>query len=369
MIRSVKKLIPLFYPHCPSGVGDKIEELFKKGEITEGKVSEKFEKLLSKYLKNPNCVLLNSCTSALTLAYRLCNLKRGDEVITTPYTCMATNEPLYNMEINFKFADIEKETGNLCPKSIKENLTNKTKAIVVTHWAGQPANILAIKKIIGKKKIKIIEDAAHAFGASLINKKIGNHGDFVCFSFQAIKHFTTGDGGLLVCKKKSDAARAKLLRWFGLSRNYKGNKWNQDIKESGYKFHMNNLVAAIGVEQMKTIKKKIAGHIKNGLLFDKKIKNSKIYKIKRLEKSTSSYWVYTILVKNKLNFMKYMTNNGVRVDEINFRNDRYSVFKKFKKKLPNTKFFDNRAINIPVGWWLTNQQKKKIIYLCNNYNV
>ena len=264
---SKEKFIKLLKPHNPGKIGKKIENLFKQGEITEGKFSKKFEDMVSNYLNNKNCVLLNSGTSALTLAYRLIDFKRGDEVITTPFTCMATNEPLYNDKINFKFCDIDPLTGNASINSIKKLINNKTKAIVVVHWGGLPFDVVRLKKIIGNKNIKIVEDAAHALGSKLYGKKIGNHGDFVCFSFQAIKHITTGDGGLLVCKKKSDAKKAKLLRWFGLDRNFKGNKWLQDIKHSGYKFHLNNIASLIGCEQMKYVNSIIKTHTRNGKLF------------------------------------------------------------------------------------------------------
>ena len=362
-----KKYIKLLKPHFPAGIGKRIEELFKKGEITEGKYSEKFEKMIGNYLGNKNCALVNSGTSALTLAYRLLNLKKNDEVITTPFTCMATNEPLYNDKIKFKFCDIDPYTGNASIESIKKLINAKTKAIVVVHWGGLPFDVDKLKKVIGKKKIKIIEDAAHALGAKLNGKKIGNHGDFICFSFQAIKHITTGDGGMLVCKKKSHAEKAKLLRWFGLNRKVKGNKWLQDIKVSGYKFHLNNIASRIGCEQMKYINKIISKHQKNGIFFDKKINNKKIKIIKKNKNLKSAYWVYSLLVDDKEKFRKHMEKHKIQCDEVSFRNDRYTIFKKFRIKLSGTDYFDKHMINIPVGWWLTLNDVKKIVRIANNY--
>ena len=160
------------------------------------------------------------------------------------------------------FADIDPLTGNIDPESVRKKITNKTKAISAVHWAGQPFDISEINSIAKEHGIKVIEDAAHAFGASYEDKPIGSphSSDYVCFSFQAIKHLTTGDGGLLACKTKEDSDRAKRLRWFGLDRKYKGNKWNQDITECGYKFHMNNIIAAIGIQQMKYINSTVKTH-------------------------------------------------------------------------------------------------------------
>ena len=361
------KRIKLLKPHYPIGIGKKIEELFKLGQLTEGKFSDKFEKKLSSYLSNNNCVLVNSGTSALTLAYRLLNLKKKDEVITTPFTCMATNEPLYNDKIKFKFCDIDPKTGNASFESIKKLINKNTKAIVVVHWGGLPVDIPKLKKIINNKKIKIIEDAAHALGAKINKKKIGNHGDYICFSFQAIKDITSGDGGLLVCKNKSDAKKARLLRWFGLNRNVKGNKWLQDIKFSGYKFHLNNIASRIGYEQMKYVNKIIKIHQRNGKFYDKNIKNKKIQLIKKNKNLKSSYWLYSIIVDDKKKFKNYMRKHKIECDEVSFRNDRYSVFKKFRKELKGTDYFNNHMLNIPTGWWVSKNEAKYIVEKINKY--
>ena len=361
-------MIRLLKPHYPKGIGAKIENLFKIGKITEGKCSEKFEKKIANYIGNKNSVLVNSGTSALTLAYRLLELKKNDEVITTPFTCMATNEPLYNDKIKFKFCDIDSNTGNACIKSILKLVTNKTKAIIVTHWAGNPFDVDKLKKKIFSRNIRIIEDAAHALGAKLNGKRIGNHGDFICFSFQAIKHITTGDGGLLVCKRRKDAEKAKLLRWFGLDRNFKGNKWLQDIKYSGYKFHLNNIGGIIGLEQTKYLNKIIKTHIRNGKYYDKYITNPKLRLILKNSKIQSSYWLYSLLVDNKNKFKKYLKKHNIECDEISFRNDRYSVFEKYKNpNTPGLDDFDKHMVNIPVGWWVSKKNLKKIVEIVNKY--
>lgn len=367
-MKNKQKIIPLFKPHYPKGIGNKIENVFKSGIITEGVHSDKFEKKISSYISNKNSVLLNSCTSALTLAYHLSDIKENDEVITTPFTCMATNEPLINLGAKIKFADIEPLTGNISAKSVENLINKKTKAIVATHWAGQPFEIKYINQLAAKYNCKVIEDAAQALGAKYNNQMIGNSSDFVCFSFQAIKHLTTVDGGLLSCNNKKNADRAKLLRWFGLNRDNKGNKWNQDIKESGYKFHMNNVLATIGIEQMKYINNIIGSHKKNGKFFDKNIQNIKIEKFTRFKHIESSYWTYPILVDDKFKFKKFMHKNRISCDEVTYRNDKYTILKKVdNSKLPGLEYFAKHMVNIPVGWWLTEKEKKHIVDVTNSY--
>ncbi len=358
--------IPLFKIRKTTGISKKIESVFRTGEITEGKYSKIFEDKLCNYFQNKNCVLVNSATSALTLAYRLIGLKKNDEVLVTPLTCMATNQPLENIGVKLKFVDIDKNTGNISLKDLRRKITKKTKAISFVHWAGNPVNLYELKKITDEYKVPIIEDAAHAFGATLRNKKIGNFKNYTVFSFQAIKHLTTVDGGMLICPTSRVAKRARKLRWFGLNRNFKGNKWKQDIKESGYKFHMNNISAVIGIEQLKQIDKILDKHRNNAQLYNQSINNKKI-KLLKFNKN-SSFWIFSLLVDNKNRFKKYLNNHNILSDEVHIRNDKYSIFKKFyNPNLQNMNYFEKHMMNIPVGWWLNKKDVNHIIKVINNY--
>ena len=361
-------MIPLFKVHYPEGIGRKIDDVFQSGFITEGEYSDQFEREFGEYIGNSNCCLTNSCTSAIVLSLRLCGIGPGDEVISSPMTCMATNEPVYNSGAKLVWADIDPKTGNISPESVMAKITPNTKAIIAVHWAGQPFDISEINNIAQQHGLKVIEDAAHALDSTYNGKKIGNHSDFVCFSFQAIKHLTTGDGGALLCKNKSDSERAKSLRWFGLDRKYKGSKWEQDIAESGYKFHMNNITAVIGLEQLKHIETITQRHQENACKYDKKITNPKITKLKRFKNSTSSCWIYSLLCETRDDLQKYLKNKGIHSDVVHMRNDKYSVFKEFNKgSLSNLDYFGVRLLNIPVGWWLKNEDVNFIIDSLNSY--
>lgn len=363
-------MIPLFKVHVPPNIGVAIQNVFDSGVITEGEYADRFENEFSNLVNNQNSSLVNSGTSALTLAYRLSDVGPDTEIITTPMTCMATNEPAHTMGAKIVFADIDPETGNIDPESVKKLLNRKTRAVVGVHWAGQPYDIDSLNEVVKNynENIKTIEDAAHALGASYNEKPIGSHSDFVCFSFQAIKHLTTVDGGAICSLRKEDDSRIKRLRWFGLDRKYQGSKWEQDITESGYKFHMNNVNAAIGLEQMKYIKNIIDSHKNNGILYDKNITNPKIKKLKRDSKSVSSSWIYTLLVENREDFKNYLSKNEIASDVVHVRNDNYTVFKDFKKNnLSGADYFCSRMINIPVGWWLSEDDLQKVINVVNNY--
>ncbi len=362
-------MIPLFKVHYPVGIGQKIEDLFKSGIITEGEYSDKFEDQFSKFVGNPYTALVNSATSALVLAYRMCDVGPGTEVISTPMTCMATNEPIVNAGAKIVWADIDPTTGNIDPQNVESLITEKTKAIVGVYWAGQPFEIDEIMQIGRKYKIPVIADAAHALGSTYKNKQISTLCDYTVYSFQAIKHLTTADGGALACKNKLDFERIKLLRWFGIDRKYPGSKWEQDINECGYKFHMNNVNAIIGLEQMKYIDGIISSHKKNAKFFDENIKNINIELLRRDEKSDPAYWLYSVLVDDSEKFKKYMFENGIATDRVHVRNDEYTVFNDFRSSegLRGCDTFCSKLMNIPVGWWLTEEDLAHIVKVVNSY--
>ena len=162
-----------------------------------------------------------SGTDALHLAYILAGIKKNDEVITPVFTCTATNIPLLYIGAKIKFVDADPNTMNICIKDLKKKITKKTKAIICVHYGGIPCDMDEIKKIAKKNKIKVIEDAAQALGGKYNKQNIGTISDFTTFSFQAIKHITTGDGGMLCIKDKKLIEKAKRIRWFGIDRKKK----------------------------------------------------------------------------------------------------------------------------------------------------
>ena len=363
-------MIPLFKVHTPDGVAEAVASVWESGFVTEGEYSDKFEKLFGEYVENENTSLVNSCTSALALTSRMCGVQPGDEIITTPMTCMATNEPFFNDGAKLVWADIDPTTGNICPESVKKLITPKTKAIVGVHWAGQPFDIDSINDIASEHGVKVVEDAAHALGATYRGKPIGTHSDHVCFSFQAIKHITTADGGAICSKTEEDDQRIKSLRWFGLNRKYQGSKWEQDITESGFKYHMNNTNSIIGILQMNHVHDIVNGHKRNYHFYNENISNSRVTKMRIDPKSESSCWIYTVLVKDREDFMLHLAENGIASDPVHVRNDTYSVFKDFRKldsELPGAREFCSQHVNIPVGWWLSEEDRNHIVSVVNRY--
>lgn len=362
--------IPLFKVHMPEEAVSLVSKTLMSGYISEGDRVLEFEKSLGEYLGNPNVATTNSCTSAITLSLILSGVGPGDEVITTPMSCIATNVPIVSLGAKIVWADIDPTTGNIDPKDVERKITSKTKAIVYVHWAGQPAEIDEINSIAKPKGIKVIEDAAHAFGSEYKGKKIGCHSDFVTFSFQAIKHITTGDGGLIAVNgENASEILEKLIRirWFGLNRKFNRSvtKWETDITEIGYKMHMNDIAASIGLCQMNHAERIVGPHSENAKTLDRELIGIPgLTLIRRSENVKNAAWIYTILLDNeneREKFAQKMTSNGIACNVVHVRNDRYSVFKEFAANLPGVDDFCSRMINIPCGWWLSESDVDHII--------
>ena len=240
----------LFQPYISKKSKKNINKVLSGRWIGQGPMVDKFENKFKKMFGgNNHAIATGAGTDALHLAYILAGLKKGDEVITTVFTCSATNIPLLYMDIKIKFADVDVRTMNICTESVKKLISKKTKAIIFVDYGGLPCDLEELNKIAKKYKIPLIEDAAHALGARYKNKMIGSISDFTTFSFQAIKHFTTGDGGMLTIKDKNLVKKAKRIRWFGIDREGKQKgTWKNDVFEIGYKYQMTDISATLGYD-------------------------------------------------------------------------------------------------------------------------
>lgn len=337
-----------------------IEEVLYSGMIAEGEYVYKFEEKFKDVFNLEGTVLgMSSGTAALHTALLLCGLKPGDEVITTSMTAEPTNLSILYTGAKAIFADVISSSGNISPSSIEEKITKKTKAILVVHYAGYPVKLDEIKKIAEKHHIPLIEDCAHALGAIYDKKSIGNTGDFSIFSFQAIKHLTTIDGGVLHIKNSSLSDEAKKIRWFGMQKGIERTKVN--ITSLGYKYNMNNVTAAIGLVQLAEIKDRINKHILNGQFFDNVIE--KIQGLSHAtfdQNSTPSYWLYTLLSDDWEDIQKKLNEIGVQSSKLHRPNNYHTIFDSNKNALPNLNIFYNRLLHLPCGWWITEETREQI---------
>jgi dTDP-4-amino-4,6-dideoxygalactose transaminase len=355
-------MIPIIKPYLPPKeiLMPRIESILYSGYIAEGETVIEFEKELSSLLHNPYCLTLNSGTAALHIALNLIGVSKGDEVISTALTAEPTNTTIALTGAKVVFADVEYETGLIAPESIEKKITPNTKAIMVVHYGGMVCDMNRINAISEKYNIPVIEDAAHAFLSKYKGKYVGSNSRFTCFSFQAIKHLTTIDGGLLCLKNEEEYDRARKMRWFGLDK--KVARLDSDITEAGFKYHMNNVNATIGLVQLQFLKENVLKYIENGKYFDDHLKNIKGLTLLPYHQNTEpSYWLYTMKVERRADFITMMTAHGIGASPLHLRNDKHSVFDAKHINTPNLDLFYEEFVHIGCGWWLSDEDKEHII--------
>ena len=354
--------VPLFKVFLPpeEELIPRLRDILYSGQISEGQPVADFEKEFATFVGLPNVLSFYSGTAALHIALILAGVKSGDEVISTAMTAEPTNMAICHAGGKIVWADVNPMNGNLSPESIKDQITSKTKAIMVVHYGGIPAPMERIRQIAENAGIPVIEDAAHALGASYGGGPVGEHSDFTMFSLQAIKHMTTVDGGMLACKNAADLPIGRALRWFGMDRQ--ASRTEVDINLVGYKYHMNNVNATIGLVQLNHTSKIIHRHIENGKFFDGALRDVPGLDLCRWDNAAEpSYWFYTILADRRDDLSRYLTENGIGNSQCHKRNDKHSIFASSQRELPGLDSFYDKMLHIPCGWWVSNEDREFIV--------
>lgn len=269
-----RKALPFAVPTIGREEEDEVLAVLRSGWLTTGPRTKKFERMCADYLGVDHAVATNSGTGALHIALAAAGIGPGDEVITTPITWPATANVIHHVGASAVFADVEPDTLNIDPTSVKAAITERTRAIMPVHMAGQPCDMDAIGTLAADHGLVVIEDAAHAFGAQLGETMIGQTSTMAAFSFYATKNLTTGEGGLLVTDDKELADRARTLSLHGITRD----AWRRyapdgsihwELIEPGFKYNMPDLAAAIGIHQLPRLEEFIAVRARHADLYDR----------------------------------------------------------------------------------------------------
>ncbi len=390
-MKKPKDPIQLFKVFMSPTAADEVGKILNSGYIGQGPKVEELEKNVQDFLDCDRVLTLNSGTSGLHLALHLLKkpntttknfdgivsweekwpgIQDGDEVLATALTCTASNFPILANNLKIKWVDVDPTTLNMDLDDLERKITSKTKAIIVVHWGGYPLDLDRLKKIQDKAfelygfKPAIIEDGAHSFGSEYKGKKLGNHGNIVMYSLQAIKHITSIDGGLLVLPYQDLYNRAKLIRWYGIDRNSnkKDFRCEADITEWGFKFHMNDVCATVGIENLKDADAIISKHRDNAKFYDENLKGiNNITLLERHKDHNSAFWIYSLLVENRDGFYKHMKDCGIIVSQVHERNDKHTAVKEFRTPLPTLDKILPKVVSIPVGWWVTEEERQYIV--------
>jgi perosamine synthetase len=345
--------IPIFNTYIDPSAASVIGHVLQSTFLSEGKLVREFESKLYSEFGIYNAVALNSGTSALHLALDVAGISEGDEVIIPAQTFVATGLVVLQKKAIPVFADVDYHTGNISVESIKQKITAKTKAIIPVHWGGYPCDMDEINDLAKQNNIIVIEDAAHALGASYKGRAIGSISDYTCFSFQAIKHLTTGDGGALACL--NDAARVKAMtgRWFGIDRNHARlsllGERQYDIEKMGYKYHMNDYAAALGLANMNNFFVRLVKRIEYADIYRQELNSlNGISLFQHNDDRKSAHWLFGFHVEKREDFIQALKAKGISSSVIHQRIDRNSVFGGLRMDLPAQELFDQTQIHIPL---------------------
>lgn len=337
-----------------------LENILYSGYIATGQPVYDFEDKFRAYIGNPLSLSLHSGTDALHLALILAGVEPGDEVISTPMTAEPTNTSIAMIGAKVVWGDVNPNNGLLDPNSVRSLITDKTKAIMLVHYAGMVCDMDEFNKISKEFNIPIIEDAAHALGSKYNGSMTGCNSPYTIFSLQAIKHLTTVDGGFLSLKDESQMNRALKLRWFGLDKTR--SRLENDITEVGYKYAMNNVNATIGLIQMRHVNEIVGAYISNGKYYDMALQNVEGLKLVDYSQHTEpSYWLYTMKVERRDDFIRMMESEGIMASPLHHRSDTHSIFKESKRDLPQMEEWYKAFVHIPCGWWVTAEDRRHIV--------
>jgi perosamine synthetase len=358
--------IAMFSTFVHPQAAQQVQAVLESTFLSEGKLVREFETRLSAELGLVHPAALNSGTSALHLALEVAGVGHGDEVILAPQTFIASAIVIVQVGARPVFADIQYETGNIDPADIEHRITARTKAIMAVHWGGYPCDLEQIHAIARRHGLVVIEDAAHAPGATYQGRAIGAISDFTCFSFQAIKHLTTGDGGALCALDPEKAQQVFRRRWFGIDRAHSPvseiGEREYDLTDVGYKYHLSDYAAALGLANLQGFharlerRRALVRRYREGL--------GQVAGLRLLEQQPdreSAHWLFGMHVENRLQFIRALKARGIAASVVHDGIDHNTLFGGKRPELVNQRRFDETQIHIPLHDALSSEQVEYII--------
>jgi len=339
-----------------------VVKALKSDLITTGPLVNEFEELLTDFVKCPTFVV-NSGTAALHAAYFGIGITQGDEVITPPNTFIATQATAALLGAKIVFADIDVETGLIDIDCIKRAITNKTKAIVLVDYAGQPCDVQAVRDIIAGRDIKIVQDSAHSLGSFIKGEPVGSQADVTTFSFFATKNITTGEGGAVATRDQQIFRRAREFSRQGLVRDpsrfiYEAHgPWHQEVHEFGLNYRLTDFQCALGISQLSRIMKIKETREQIRVFYETAFSvNPKIRRLKSVTGADPIWHLYPIFVEDRERVFRNLREKGVGVQVNYFPANQHPVFDKLvssQDALRNSDKFYREEISLPIYSGLT----------------
>lgn len=352
-------------PFIPDEAISEINKVLKSGYLTEGVVTREFENNFSDYIGCKYSIAVTSCTTGLEIALRSIGIKPGDEVIVPDYTYPATADVAPILGVTSVLVDVDRTTMLIDYSEIEKAVSEKTKAIIPVSEFGNPLDYSLLNKLKVKYNLKIIEDAACSLGTEYNNKKVGCLADISVFSFHPRKSLTTGEGGMITTDNQEWADWMKSYKRFGVSKNKNNSLETFEIIGSNYK--MSDILAALGLSQIKIFDKLICKKLKLVERYVKTLeKNKKVVLPKVCPKGKHSYQSFCILVENRDQIMMEMKDRGIEVQIGTYALHLHSAFQnnsliKIKGDLKNSKWVYDHCLSLPLFPQMTFEEQDKVV--------
>lgn len=367
-------LIPVFRPSYDEAELRAVEEVFQSGWIGLGPKTAAFERRFADYIGVPHAVALNSATAALHLALKVLNVA-GGEVITTPMTFVSTNHAILYSDGIPVFADIEPDTLNVDVESIGRNLTGRTQAIVVVHYGGHACDMNPILALAQTHDIPVVEDVAHGCGGTYKGHRLGSFGTLGCFSFHAVKNLATGDGGMITLSDPDADRRLRRLRWCGIDKDTwdrsevdQKYSWYYTVQELGFKYHMNDIAAAIGLAQLEKLERANARRREIAAYYDDRFADLDWLETP-VEKSyaRSARHNYVVKLDRRDELIAYLREQRISAGVHYFPNHLYTMYRSFRADVPVAERVWRRLVTLPLYPDMTDWDVERVVNAVRNF--
>ena len=350
--------------YVPESAAAEVGRVLQSGWLNTGKQEKLFRETFAKRFDTPYCVATCNGTASLRASLAMLRVGPGDEVISTPMTFFATNSAILEQGATPVFADIRVDDLNIDPNSVREKITPKTKAIICVHYGGNVCDMDELWAIGREHGLPVIEDCAHALGSAYRGHPVGSVGDIGCFSFQAVKIITCGDGGMITTTRADYYEALKKYVWYGVDREGREpgiDGLPEDIDVLGFKYNMNDITATLALAGLRHIEKPLARRRVIGERY-----RAELSQCRRLETMTyytdrkPNYQLFPVRVEDRTSFAEWMWARGIQVVVNNRRSDRYSIMGGLRD-LPATERADRDAILLPVHCQLSDADQARVI--------
>lgn len=351
-------MIPIFKPYMPNDILPELENILYSGQLAYGKYGKLFESELANFIGNPYVISVNSYNQAMLLALSILNLNPGDEVIASPVSCLASNQPFVIKGLKVIWADVDPNTGALCVEDVKKRITSKTKAIFHNHFCGYLGNVKAINQLAKEYGLWVVDDCIEAFGTEHNAQKTGNLGaDLTVFSFQTVRLPNTVDGAAISFSSKELYEKAILMRDYGIDRkNFRTSTGeinpNCDISLEGYGATLSEINSYIGLKQMDNLPHLLEKQRRNAIDWNNRIQEiSSIKALNLISDTQPNYWVFGVLCEDKAQALQDFRSQNWYATGVHINNNIYSVFNNLEN-LNGVNEFMNKFLALPCGWWV-----------------